>query len=127
MEGDAARDVLCESGREGSTAGRRELRLFWLPLVQSKLWWRLFKARESGGIYTSLRQAYQFAQLDHSATNQRAQRARLGLRYFTESILFTFLPASVLQVAWLIVAVVTVRLPGPVGWQGPTATCATST
>lgn len=50
-------------------------------------------------------QARQFALADYAASKQGA-RARLGLRYFTESVLFAFVPASVLQVAWLITVAV---------------------
>lgn len=53
-------------------------------------------------------QTRQYARADYTTSNQQAQRARLGLRYFTESILFTFLPASVLQVCWLAAALTSV-------------------
>lgn len=59
-------------------------------------------------------QAHQFARADY-AVSRRAQHARLGLRFFAESILFTFLPATVIQIAWLLVASLSLRLPDPDG------------
>lgn len=60
-------------------------------------------------------QAYQFARADHAESSQRARRVHLGLRYFTESILFTFLPASILQIGWLLLELVTLGRPDTTG------------
>lgn len=66
-------------------------------------------------LFVSHLQAHKFAQSDYAVSNQQARRARLGLRYFTESILFTFLPASVLQTGWLLVALVALWTPDVTG------------
>lgn len=51
-------------------------------------------------------QAHQYARADYAAQSQQANNVRRRLRYFIESLLFTFVPASLAQLGFFIAVLV---------------------